>query len=454
MQNIHYIGKQIVLVDAPTNKDGTQIQNQINSICQDYLFPVLEKVFNRFANEEQLININQLEVCIDKIGDKIEEEVFIKRVEQELTNQLQRIANEHSTSKKDTIHQNHFTAWLDYLKTGKLHQFNKNYIEEEILTAVLQTISTTPTAPTQLKRVLKRNEAAIQRLTKQYNTPFLIQLLEAAEGKSFKGLKSLIKETSVFLTKHVAEVQKDAKVQLVKNDAFTKRSFIWEAYIKSYLVHNGKPSAARFLKILVQTTIPKAADWKKIIQYGQQHNKRTNKLYPNIWKVINSDKFQKQLSLSKTVEGIPSEARLYPNQKINEDRLSILSSQAIKAHYHTRYLQKEEAEETQNPLSTILPISNDESIYLKDAGVILTHPFLAHLFTHIGLLENNQFIEQQAKYKAAHLIQYLANKQENRPEYEMILPKFLCGIPLSEPIDRESPLTKEDKNESEKCSRL
>ena len=48
-----------------------------------------------------------------------------------------------------------------------------------------------------------------------------------------------------------------------------------------------------------------------------------------------------------------------------------------------------------------------------------------------------------------HLIQYLATRETGLPEYELLLPKFLCGLPFDIPIEREVEITAEDMEEGE-----
>ncbi|AFY70358.1 hypothetical protein Pse7367_2090 [Thalassoporum mexicanum PCC 7367] len=89
------------------------------------------------------------------------------------------------------------------------------------------------------------------------------------------------------------------------------------------------------------------------------------------------------------------------------------------------------------PKQAIAPIlSQDEianGIYLNNAGLVLLHPFLRIYFEDVGLLIENTFRHEYAQQQAIALLHYLATGQTNVPEYELVLPKLVCGWPLNEP---------------------
>ncbi len=72
--------------------------------------------------------------------------------------------------------------------------------------------------------------------------------------------------------------------------------------------------------------------------------------------------------------------------------------------------------------------ADDKATYIANAGLIILHPFLQNLFHATGLMQSGKFIDDFGKQKAAHLLQYLANGQQQLPEYLMPLNKILCGI--------------------------
>ncbi|MGK7957435.1 MAG: contractile injection system tape measure protein [Crocosphaera sp.] len=73
-------------------------------------------------------------------------------------------------------------------------------------------------------------------------------------------------------------------------------------------------------------------------------------------------------------------------------------------------------------------------LFVKNAGLVILHPFLQIYFEKIGLLEDKKFSHPTAQQTAIYLLNYLATRQTKIPEYELVLPKFLCGWPLNETV--------------------
>ncbi|SFM60814.1 hypothetical protein SAMN05428949_0156 [Chitinophaga sp. YR627] len=86
--------------------------------------------------------------------------------------------------------------------------------------------------------------------------------------------------------------------------------------------------------------------------------------------------------------------------------------------------------------------------YINNAGLILLHPYLSYCFDALELREGQQFKDEAAKHKAVQLIGYMAYGEEEIPEWDLVLPKILCGISPTEPVRRFVPLSEAEKDEA------
>ena len=100
--------------------------------------------------------------------------------------------------------------------------------------------------------------------------------------------------------------------------------------------------------------------------------------------------------------------------------------------------EKEEKE------AEIRDLDNSE-LYLDNAGLVLIHPFLKSLFENCKLLNKDNTITDSET--AAHLLHYIATGKEQDYENTMGFEKFLCNIPLAQPIERNIILSEEMKKE-------
>ncbi len=83
--------------------------------------------------------------------------------------------------------------------------------------------------------------------------------------------------------------------------------------------------------------------------------------------------------------------------------------------------------------------------FVRNAGLVLLNPYLKRLFARFNLTLNKDFISDEAREKAIHILQYLATGREDAEEHELILNKIIVGLPLQQPLKFSIRLTGEDK---------
>lgn len=74
----------------------------------------------------------------------------------------------------------------------------------------------------------------------------------------------------------------------------------------------------------------------------------------------------------------------------------------------------------------------EEGIYISNAGLVIVASFLPTFFNRLGIRGKS---ESQSPDFAVCLVNYLATGKEEMQEFELALPKLLCGIPLETVID-------------------
>ncbi len=71
-------------------------------------------------------------------------------------------------------------------------------------------------------------------------------------------------------------------------------------------------------------------------------------------------------------------------------------------------------------------------IYIQNAGLVIVAPFLPMLFKNLGIWVDGRW---QNSEQAVCLIHYLASGNASMEEFELVLPKLLCGLDPEEVID-------------------
>lgn len=76
---------------------------------------------------------------------------------------------------------------------------------------------------------------------------------------------------------------------------------------------------------------------------------------------------------------------------------------------------------------------SQHGIYIDNAGLVLLHPFLPALFEELGLARDGQLRDPD---RALAVLHFLASGQPQAPEYALALPKLLCQLPLTAPVEQ------------------
>ncbi|AXI23926.1 Afp14-like protein [Cardinium endosymbiont of Sogatella furcifera] len=67
-------------------------------------------------------------------------------------------------------------------------------------------------------------------------------------------------------------------------------------------------------------------------------------------------------------------------------------------------------------------------VYTKNTGLVFLWPFLYDFFKLNNLMVDDQFFCDQAAHNAVYLLQYLVTGKLKSPEWQLTLPKLLCGL--------------------------
>jgi hypothetical protein len=101
------------------------------------------------------------------------------------------------------------------------------------------------------------------------------------------------------------------------------------------------------------------------------------------------------------------------------------------------------------PVQRLADENMREGLFCQFAGLVLLHPFFKHLFGRLQLLHDGLFMNRNSLEKAIVLLYFVATGKTNAKDYELVIPKLLCGLPLHEVVNEESfTLTTDEKEEA------
>lgn len=96
-----------------------------------------------------------------------------------------------------------------------------------------------------------------------------------------------------------------------------------------------------------------------------------------------------------------------------------------------------------HPLTSPMTINN--------AGLVILQSFINPLFTRLKLIEDKQFISDNAQRRAVHYLQYLVTGKKETPEQYLMLNKLLCGLEMHAPVELSIDMSQQDE---ETCNSL
>lgn len=89
-------------------------------------------------------------------------------------------------------------------------------------------------------------------------------------------------------------------------------------------------------------------------------------------------------------------------------------------------------------------MSDQTSIEIDNAGLILVTPFLTRFFKNLGYLDVMRFADKTTHAKALYLLEYIAQGDETKSR-SLALNALLCGWPFNEPLPAQIALSDVEK---------
>ncbi|TDQ22711.1 contractile injection system tape measure protein [Tenacibaculum caenipelagi] len=267
------------------------------------------------------------------------------------------------------------------------------------------------------------------------------------QKKLTRFLKLLTSKSTLFVNQFNSERLKDSEVKSKKrSDEITDEKFIERKEERVSTNNEDRVDDKEYTKNKKVNEEPTSEE-KEINHFSLPKDKEVKKLENQ-----NKKDILKEEASKKEKKSIEKEELKIKEQKENKSvyknlERSSIDEKTFKEQKRADY-QKRHKEALKNAFSQEKEIvSESKSHIVKNAGLILLHPFLKQFFYSCGFLDKeNQIIKPD---EAVHLLHYVATKKEQQFENNLIFEKFLCNIPIYQPVERKIILSDEVKEKSE-----
>lgn len=413
MASTHIICRQFLEVEFDGSESGAlALQNRTLALCQDDLRAALERVFDQFARAEEHWTIDRLEIDAGFVSaDQLERliEAIVGSLERQLRG-LQasaaagqpsapnwnarsergadRVGGEAGATKFRTEAQSLRDAFLYFLETGVLPWWfqlpSGKSLEVAISDYWLEEGEST--GPALFAHVLS-HQLRFSQVRKRLARQF-----------SFGFVRKLLMSVSQDAAAAVEDFL--TQIQSRKPDVQPTLEFfeaVWEA---AFLLASGStPVTPAGLAAAFMGTLP-------------------------------LDLQQRHLPLLRRIQTI------WPTESADlSDPQSLMKPASPTRHVPL-------VEPSQAPGSRL---DMEEGVFTQCAGIVLLHPFLPKFFEALGVAANDSLVHPA---RALRLLHYLATGQPFAPEYDLVVPKVLCNVPLDIPVSVHSEMSADEEAEA------
>ncbi len=262
----HIINKQVIELSLAKQQDAFGMQHSISSHYYSCLLPLLEKVFNQYSTEDEVLVLDKLEIVLgsipqkdigkDKWDDSILSSIELK-IEESL---IASLANKIAVRKPLLI--NDCRQWMFYMQHGYLG-WNTLCINEQWHNNVLAVLATDYAGITLLRNLVANHPGMAYRIAMQHDDIFLINLASVLTTKNQQTLADAINEM-VLLLRQLAEL---TRLQLLASISLKK--LLWQQAITIASTAAGPLSTQKIITILLQPYVSQLSSasiqWQKII---------------------------------------------------------------------------------------------------------------------------------------------------------------------------------------------
>lgn len=461
----HIIHTQKVRLELSGKLDTRSIQDRVSSIWKNDLAEKLEAILDELAPPGKLVRIESLHLNLGVIESGDLEEVFKERLLSRLKDALLTIDKADSptaTSNDVGLRNNssdtgnhHSPSTLNilqhFLRFGRLPWYCEPTTIQKWETETLSMIQDASWVALRqwYRRQSQWQTTIIQRLAFQFSDDILGRLLIGAAHEWAPQWTTIYRDLNHIL------------VNIYKIGPADARYKIWKTSLTRILGGTDETSTiqAQVGSILEKLMQDLQKDGTNILRELQLLHKWEKEIYPGLVRDAlmalrqqsgkglsggslsidpSAGKDPAKENISMKTEPGSSPDKLPSSDDHSSDRPDTPSDKSGPPTFPSKNIKSNFPADT-----------TTDNLSVKNAGLIILHPFLKILFKGLGLLNDNQFTGESASQRAVLLLHFLATGLTEASEFDLTLQKILCGLPPETPIPRYLEITDQERAECE-----
>ncbi|GAA3630096.1 contractile injection system tape measure protein [Flavivirga jejuensis] len=420
VQEKNIIKKLNVEVNTSSLADAFYFKDHLDTFFRDEIYPEINSIFENLQIEtgNNFVRFDSIPLEIN-ISSKDSIKDIKPFIISKLNNILTKKEKQKSNIKKTTYKalENDVNVLVFYLEKGRYPWFSS---EKKLDSKAIKRILNTPLFQSKLQRIIPSKNVQ-KRLIYQFDDKLLTELvfsiLKVKEQPKTTALNlTIIKDFRLEFWSIILDqiTNKNTTQYLQKTKTLVKRVLGKSLSSNKPIIIPKKTCELRILPLinLCNLLSPLTIVFQKSIDHtiSLQLSKKLSQKQAN----VNNHIFFKDFKAKETI------FKLKPEESVIKSK--------------SEYVETKQVNEP-----------SDNGILVNNAGLVLLHPFLKQFFKNLKFLSENNEILNEKIPEAIYVLHYLATKQENPNEHDLLCEKFICNIPFEEAILPIKSITKEHK---------
>ncbi|TWJ02461.1 hypothetical protein JN11_01434 [Mucilaginibacter frigoritolerans] len=497
----HLVHRQKVTLQIPGKDDAFALQSMVSYLLQNELKTKLESALDSVFPPGKVVRIDTLQLDLGEINPQNFEHEFKTRFVSALTESLsakkESINNSSGDESIQSVAQSSVNALVFFLEKGYLPWYSSVQKMANWEADLLQNL--TKNEYRFLAEWLKNNPNAtsIDRLVLQFSDRLITEVLLNIASSASDNWEPMFADYVFILNifnadktvlssrkeqkSHKQKAQTDSEDRYFDSNGVVLRNKIWQFAFEVLLNKQHSEYSFKILKLLTDhfriTSKPIGAAKEKKILTGIKTYAVKNAFKQLVLffksngntiniktKVNGEDEETIAKDIKQTIEGSQGTSDTSRKKKgknksgiINTDGDSIdrndsqsnqdknYNKQETILDNETKPQSKEELLKKRNKNSDL---NEKDIISINNCGTVILNPFIKIYFERLALMENNKFINEEARARAVMLLYYLATGMTEAAEFDLALQKILCEHPLEQPLVTNIKLSTKEKRQS------
>lgn len=486
----HIIQKLSVELTLQSPDQGHELQETVSRLIRQQLEPALDELFTGLSGEPHIV-IDRLEIDLDSLSASSLEEEFLAMVNEQVWRQLSdqirsaQPENERfSSSSKgaEGIKEISIEALFHYLRTGTYPWYVTQKMKEGALESPESVFhQLLKSSEHELKKRLWEELSASQvrhRIAVQFGDESIRKIVILIAPSLKSAFDELMKVLQTLIAHHIAEFKiSRVKECLLKTIYRYQQQSLPEEVGRNIffqlLEETGGAPGKSYRKILrelnrrniesIERELPDSGLGKFLLQQmnterlldfltrsdGRLFMIEENELSASQSWIEELRSKAAGTQLEQSVENLLDEFIISGEEETFTAPASVISKMKRELEEHLLFEVTEKSRNDEKAGAESPQKEKSKEFFITNTGLILLWPYLIRFFRKLELIVDKDFINEEAKIRAVHLLQFLVTGSEKTREYRMVLNKVLSGYDLEAPLPAGFEITDSEREEAE-----